>query len=201
MISLNLKKIKSNITDVDNAMEYAIKAYYNYCNCNDFSDLKCPYCNKHSLSFHKIYERNIAYYNNNQVINTKINITVCKCEHCSKESDKQKYHAILPEFIFPYTIYEASTIIKALNDYINKMKLKEILERLQITHKLFYDWLKKIKIYSLSSSIVLGINNDIKDILNGIIDYNSEFLKWFYDNFRHPFFLFKLTCVPLCIIP
>ena len=71
--------------------------------------------------------------------NIIVNITVCKCEECSKTEGKQKYHAILPDFVLPYIIYEASTIMKALSDYYNKIKIQQILDRLQIKHKLLYD--------------------------------------------------------------
>ena len=130
-----------------------------------------------------------------------INIIVCKCENCSKEKGKQKYHAILPEFILPYSIYEASTIIKAVNDYINKVKLSEILERLKIQHKLFYDWLRKIKKYIFSASIILKTNNTIQSVITHIMKEKGKFLINFYNNYNHPFFLFKLTCVTLCITP
>ena len=126
---------------------------------------------------------------------------MCKCVHCEKAHNKQKYHALLPEFIFPYTIYEASTIINAINEYLNEKKVQEILERLKISHKLFYDWLKKINKYILPSSIILKTIDNINVIVKEIIKINCEFLKSFYDTYQHPFFLFKLTCIPLCIIP
>ena len=198
MITLNIDKIKSQNKKID-SIEDIIIMYNNYRDCNDFSDLICPLCNHKFLTFHKTYERNLTYYINGELVNVKIDIIVCKCKHCEKVYNKQKYHALLPEFILPYTIYEASTIISAINDYLKKKKLKEILERLRITHKLFYDWLKKIKRYVLSSSIVLKLNNDLYKVVLEIIRSNFFFLKTFYDTYKHPFFLFKETCIPLCI--
>ena len=201
MITLCIDKIKSNMQILGrNPIEQAIYAYYNYCDCNDYSNLKCPCCGNKSLSFHKKYKRNLVYYFNGKVFDITIDIAVCKCNHCSKKG-RQKYHAILPEFILPYAIYEASTIMKALNDYYNKVKIKQILDRLKIQHKLFYDWIKKFNIYSLSASIILKINNDLKQIINNIVNDNSIFLMNFYNDYHHPYFLFKTTCVPLCIIP
>lgn len=98
-------------------------------------------------------------------------------------------------------IYEASTVINAINDYINKVNLKIILERLKIQHKLFYDWLKKIKEYILPSSIILEVNYKLDNVINEIIKSYDTFLKNFFHNYNHPFFLFRLTCVPLCITP
>lgn len=202
MVTLSIDKINPQ-NDINNikTMESIIQLYNNYRDCNDFSNLKCPLCgNKGSLFFHKMYERNLTYYINDEMVNTKINIIVCKCVYCEEAHNSQKYHALLPEFILPYTIYEASTIVKAVNDYLNGKKLAEITDKLKITHKLFYDWLRKLKKYTLSASIILKITNDIKYVVSGIIDNNSKFLISFYDDYNHPFFLFKTTCVPLCII-
>ena len=175
--------------------------YYNYCDCNNFSNLVCPLCKTKNLVFYKTYERNLSFLENDKVINIKVSIIVCKCNHCAKFKDKQKYHAILPEFILPYHIYEASTIIKTINDRLHSKKIKEIIERLQITHKLFYDWLKKITKYTLSSSIVLKTKNELKTVVTKIMKYYKTFLNNFYDNYYHPFFLFRKTCIQLCIIP
>ena len=182
-------------------MNDCIDIYNNYRDCNDFSNLKCPLCKCNSLKFHKTYARNLVFYINGKLEYIIINIIVCKCTNCTEKHNKQKYHAILPEFILPYSIYETSTIIKSINDYINKTKLIIILQRLQIQHKQFYDWLKKFNRYLLSSSIILKTNNDIKKIIDEIINWKDKFLISFYDNYYHPFFLFKLTCVPLCITP
>lgn len=202
MITLDIKEINKNNLELgscENPIEYAIKSYYNYYYCNDYTNLKCPSCKKNTLSFHKTYKRNLTYYYKEQVQNITIDIVVVKCDHCSKIEGKQKYHAILPEFVLPYIIYEAHTIFESLYEYYNKTKLCEILERLKIRHKLFYDWLKKLSIYSLSASVVLAIENKIKKIITKINEDDYHFLNQFYENYNHPFFLFKLTCVPLCI--
>ena len=202
MITLNIDKIKSNeqILDKD-PMICAINSYYNYCDCNDFSNLKCPLCGNKCLTHHKTYERHLTYFRNNQRIDIIITITVCKCEHCYKTKAKQKYHALLPEFVLPYIIYEASTIMNALNDYFNKIKVKQILERLEISHKLFYDWLKKFNIYIFYAAVVLSTIVEMKTVISKITFSISTFLMNFYDYYHHPFFLFRLTCVHLCIIP
>lgn len=201
MITLSINKInpQNRINSID-SIENIIKIYNNYRDCNDFSNLKCPCCKKSGhLKFHKTYERNLSYYYNSQILDIKINIIVCKCTNCEQMHNVQKYHALLPEFILPYSIYEASTIIKSINDYFNHEKLVNIIEKLQINHKLFFDWLKKVNKYALSSSIVLKTKNDIKTVISEIVKNNSQFLINFYDDYSHPFFLFKSTCVPLCI--
>lgn len=199
MITLSINKINPQNEVI--SINDVIKLYNNYRDCNDFSDLSCPLCKHKSLIFHKTYERNLTYYINGKLENIKINIIVCECKHCKETNAKQKYHALLPELILPYHIYEASTIIKAINYYLNKIKINEIIEKLQITHKLFYDWLKGLKKYVFTSSVILKTKDEINIVITGIIKDNSRFLNYFYENYQHPFFLFKTTCVPLCIIP
>ena len=202
IITLSINEINPKIDKNSiNSINEFICMYNNYRDCNDFSNLICPLCHNHSLSFYKTYERNLTYFENSIITNNKIDIIVCKCQYCAKHHNKQKYHALLPEFISPYHIYEISIIIKAINDYLNHKKFKDIIERLQITHKLFYDWLKKILKYTLPSSIVLKINNDLNVVITEMINQSSSFLMQFYDIYHHPFFLFRLTCVPLCITP
>ena len=204
MVSLSINKINTqncNIYGYENPFEQVIHLYDNYCDCNDFHDLKCPLCKNNTLTYHKSYERNLSYYYNEQIINIKLSIRVCVCSHCKNNNAKQKYHAILPEFILPYSIYEASIILKAIYDYFNKIKLKDILDRLKIRQKLFYDWLKKLNKYTFSSSIILETINDIKVVISMINKNNKTFLTHFYNNYNHPFFLFRLTCTPLCLTP
>ena len=199
MITLSINKF--NPQNEVKSIEEIIKLYDNYRDCNDFSDLECPLCKQKTLTFHKTYERNLTYCIDEELKNTKINIIVCECKHCKETNARQKYHALLPEFILPYHIYESSTIIKALNDYVKSVKVAKILEKLQITHKLFYDWLRGLKKYALSSSIILRIKDEVTEVITEIEKNNSRFLNYFYKNYQHPFFLFKTTCVPLCIIP
>lgn len=204
MITLNSNKIKPFLAENNSTIiDILIMSYNNYIDCNSFNDLKCPCCKmKGTLSFHKYYNRNICYIENDIKIDRVIYIAVLECKYCKECNNEQKYHAILPFFILPYHIYEASTIIINIYLYlIKEKKLEEILEQIQITHKLFYDWLKKMNIYLLPSSILLGENNVLITIVKKIYLLNEKFLIDFFDNYEHPYFLFRKTCVPLCITP
>lgn len=203
MISINSEKIKYTLTNITQiSMMDIINGYYNYIDCNNFDDLECPCCkHKSTLTFHKRYSRNITYIENELVVDTTIDIAVVLCSYCKSKGNKQKYHALLPFFILPYHIYESSVIINSLYKYLNNIKLQQILERINITHKLFYDWLKKFNKYLLSSSIILNENNVINNVINKIYKLKENFLIDFYHNYNHPFYLFKNTCVPLSITP
>lgn len=202
MITFSLNKCNSFFDiNSENSFECIFNSYNTYVNCNIFDDLRCPCCkNKGVLSFHKTYPRNFSYIENDNKIDVLLDIAVLKCEHCTKCNNKQKYHALLPFFVLPYHIHEASMIINAAYQYILKqMKLREILERLKITHKLFYDWIKKINKYLLPASIILKENNDLIKVIKKIYSYKEQFLIEFFYNYQHPYFLFRITCIDLCI--
>ncbi len=183
---------------------YMIKAYESYVCVNDFSHLACPSCGySEHLHYHKSYDRNLIFYFNQYKIEAKIALAVLKCSYCSKKKNNpQKYHTIIPEFIFPYHIYSADTIIKTLyNNIINKIKLNQLMESLKISHQLFYQWVKGIHSYIMPSSVILQVKADIIAIVKSIYKFNYSFLLGFYNTYNHPFFLFKPTCVPLSITP
>lgn len=200
-----------NIIELDNTLEnnleddsdllYLLKAYESYCQINDFDSLTCPCCkNKGCLRFHKTYDRNIVFYINHYKIEATIALTVLKCSYCMRE-DKQKYHALIPDFIFPYHVYSANYIIKTLyNLLINKIKVSELIRSRQISHQLLYKCLKGLNAYSIASSIVLHVEAKIITIIECLYLLNSSFLLEFYQTFNHPFF-FKPTCVPLSVTP
>ena len=204
MITLTLDKCKPFFMKSElNSYKSLINTYNNYVSCNSFNNLRCPCCkNKGVLSFHKTYSRNLSYIENDNKIDILLDVAVLKCDHCTKSNNKQKYHALLPFFILPYHIHDANMIIDSVYEYLFKqMKLREILERLKITHKLFYDWIKKINKYLLPSSIILKENNDLIKVIKKIYSYKEQFLIEFFNNYQHPYFLFRITCVDLCITP
>ncbi len=204
MITLTYKNMDPYIEKNTNTnFKMLIHAYVCFTDCNCFDDLVCPCCKqKGCLSLYKTYDRNITYYEDGQVVDDIIPITVLICKNCKNYPNKQKYHALLPDFILPYHIKAANMILSALHlRLIKKMKIEEILAKFNITHKLFYDWLYKFIIYLLPASIVLEQNKDPITIISQLNKKLKDFLAKFYQLYWHPFFLFRKTCVPLCITP
>ncbi|MDD4795972.1 MAG: DUF6431 domain-containing protein [Bacilli bacterium] len=195
------KSLENHLED-DSALLYLLKSYEAFCQINDFNSLTCPCCkNKRCLSYHKTYNRNIVFYINNYKIEGLIALTVLICSICMKE-DKQKYHALIPDFIFPYHAYSTDTIIKTLyNILIKKIKVSELIKSIQISHQLLYKWIKGLYTYSIPSSIVLQVKADVITIIECLYLLKSSFLLDYYQTFDHPFFLFKPTCVPLSVTP
>lgn len=199
---VNINKIDELEDNLD--ILYMINAYEIVANTNDYSFCKCPQCNHDNcMHYHKEYQRNIIFHIMGYEIIAKISIVVLECKFCKDTNKgKQHFHALLPDYIFPYHIFSSNIIINALYDRIIKnIKIEIIIEKLRISHQLFYKWLRGLKKYLLTSSIILATQSNIKDILNKIIENKDEFLYLFYKEYRHPYFLFKLTCVPLAIMP
>ena len=201
IISINKLNIKEKNTE---NILYYLKMYETILTINNYTSFKCPLCKKeHTLSFHKTYERNIIFHLLDYEILAKIKLIVLECSYCKEyNKDIQHYHTIIPDYIFAYHIYSSNIIINCLIDhYLNKIVIKEIIEQANISHQLYYKWLNGFNRYSLISSIILQTKNDIKEILKEIIDRLEELQHSFYQNYNHPYFLFKKTCVSLVITP
>ena len=189
--------IKLNNNNPDFNEKY--KEYNNIIACNDYTQLMCS-----KISCQKIgqFERNTSYERNciyikeesfsnfNEITNliiieTKIIIIVLRCKACGK------YHALLPTFILPYHIYSAYFIIYALvAKLIRNKNIQILLLSLNISHKLFYYWIKIFNNYiNLATVVLKANNNDPPSVLNLIISDFEEFLSNFYNQYFFIFFL------------
>ena len=201
IISINKLNIKEKNTE---NILYYLKMYETILTINNYTSFKCPLCKKeNTLSFHKTYERNIIFHLFDYEIVAKIKLIVLECAYCKKYNyNKQHYHAIIADYIFPYHIYSSNIIMNCLIDhYINELIIQEIIEQANISHQLYYKWLNEFNRYSLISSIILQTKNEIKEILKEIKDRLEELQHNFYQNYNHPYFLFRKTCVSLAITP
>ena len=198
-----INKLDNNKENDTNVLYY-LKAYEEIIKVNDYTFCKCPLCKKeNTLIFHKIYERNIILHINGYEIIGKIKLIVLECKYCKKiNKGKQHYHVLFPDFIFPYHIYSSNIIMKALIDkFVIKLKINEIIERARISHQLYYKWLKEFNKYLMVSSILLKTKTIIEEVLTEIETRLDELQYECFENYYHPYFLFKKTCVPLIIIP
>ena len=201
IISINKLNIKEKNTE---NILYYLKMYETILTINDYTSFKCPLCKKeHTLSFHKTYERNIIFHLFNYEIVAKIKLIVLECSYCKEyNKDIQHYHAVIPDYIFPYHTYSSNIIMNCLIEhYLNKLIIKEVIEQANISHQLYYKWLNEFNKYSLISSIILQTKNEIKEILQEIENRLEELQRNFYKNYNHPYFLFRKTCVSLVITP
>lgn len=183
---------------------YLIKAYEILAKLNDFNEEVCPKCKrKGCLHYHKAYTRNITFYVGNYKVEAIITLLVLECNYCKNTfKGEQHYHAVIPDFIFPYHIYESEIILDVIYErLINKQKIDIIINKNRITKELYYKWIKGFSKYEVSASTILGVQSNSKSIIKSILDDIYTFLYDFYQTYFHPFFLFKSTCVPLSLIP
>ena len=217
-VKINIENIRdfSNILEVesinklnvsgqnDTSILYYIKVYESLLTVNDYSNFKCPLCKKdHTLSFHKTYERNIILHLNGYEVIAKISLIVLECAYCKEYNrNSQHYHAIIPDYIFPYHIYSSNIIMNCLIEhYLKELTINQIIEQANISHQLYYKWLNELKKYLVVSSVILKTKANIKEILTEIKSRLEELQYNFYQSYNHPYFLFKETCVPLIIMP
>ena len=217
-VKVNIENIRdfSNILEVesinklnlssqnDTSILYYIKVYESLLTVNDYSNFKCPLCKKeHTLSFHKTYERNIIIHLDGYEVIAKISLIVLECAYCKEYNrNSQHYHAIIPDYIFPYHIYSSNIIMNCLIEhYLKELTIKQIIEQANISHQLYYKWLNELKKYLTVSSVILKTKANIKEILTEIKSRLEELQYNFYQSYNHPYFLFKETCVPLIIMP
>lgn len=169
---------------------------------NDYSNLTCPHCKNHNtLSFHKLYSRNIVFTVGSYIITAKIKLVVLECSYCKKLKEKQHFHTLLPNFIFPYYSYSSKIILYSIEEKFNNNKIEDIINKYKISYQLLYYWISILIKYLLICSTILKIPVIVSNIINEIIKDRRTFLKRFYQQYFHPFFLNKKTCVPLAITP
>ena len=187
----------------DNTILNKMKDYETIRNINDYSEYKCPLCGKKEvLHFHKTYERNLIFYYNDCEIICRIDIIVLECSYCKEHNkDKQHYHALLPSFILPYHTYSSYIIMDTLYYGLTKEQFNKMLEERNISYQLYYKWLRGLDKYKTSASTILSVKNEIIEVIIKIKEDMYKFLSEFYLSYHHPFFLFKLTCVNLVIMP
>lgn len=169
---------------------------------NDYSNFICPCCkNKDTFSFHKLYSRNFVFTIKNYLITAKIKLIVLECSHCKKYKDKQHFHTLLPDFIFPYHSYSSNIILDSITDKFNKDKIKYITNKYKVSYQLLYYWITILNKYLFVCSIILKIPIIISNIIIKINENRKQFLKLFYQQYFHPFFLNRKTCKYLAITP
>ena len=187
----------------DNTIIGRLNNYETIKTINDYSEYKCPLCGKNeSLHFHKTYKRNLIFYYDGYEIICKIDIIVLECSYCKKSGKgKQHYHALLPSFILPYHTFSSYIIVDTLFFCLTKGQILKLLEERRISHQLYYKWLRGLDKYKTCASTILLVKNTIIEVIIKIKENLYEFLSEFYLSYHHPFFLFKLTCVNLVVMP
>lgn len=100
----------------------------------------CPCCGaKASCSIHSYYDRSLVDLISGKPVRHSLCILrlVCSCGHT---------HAILPDFIIPYSTYSLFFILRVLAEYfLRSVSVERLCERFRITQKQLYRWLALFK--------------------------------------------------------
>ena len=103
MIILNVTKSNTNFKKIAEI----------YSKILNFNDLECPHCHSHEIELWSFYERNVIYFENEDIKIEKMKIRRCRCKSCKKT------HALLPNGIIPYKQITMELIIAILINIIN----------------------------------------------------------------------------------
>ena len=165
MILLNLEKInifeikslkKINKCEKKRLLLKLIKEYEE----NEISEyIECPYCKSDKLIRYGVYERNIGFFDEYEIIRIKR----VKCKYCNHT------HALIPSFIIPYYQNESSFILVGISlKNIEEEKIVDISNKLNISRQLLYFWLKRFNNHL--TRLKTTFSNNLKIIMIYLFD-------------------------------
>ena len=143
----------------------------------------CPVCGCcGNLHVHSYYYRYLIDFINNNPVTHQIKIMRVSCDSCST-------HAILPDFIIPYSSYSLFFILRVLSEYFLKSHtVEKLCERFGIDTSQLYTWLNLFKAHK---SQWLGALEDAetspKSFLNTVSESYSPFAMVFTRSFSYSF--------------
>lgn len=96
----------------------------------------CPVCgSKGSCTFHASYVRNIIDFAGGRTVYSQVTVTRLICRSCGHT------HAILPDFIIPYSTYGLFFLLRVLAEYFARLStVQKLCERFSITPSMLYRW-------------------------------------------------------------
>lgn len=156
----------------------------------DASKVPCPFCNAKDpqWNYHASYDRYIIEVINGKVVVNTVVITRLRCSSCNRT------HAILPDFLIPYSSYCLAFILMVLNQFFSKTQtVNSLCVSFQISHSTLYGW---VKLFLIHKKLWLGVLEDMIsnsiDFLNSRFDlrthlFASEFLSSFFEHFAISF--------------
>lgn len=145
----------------------------------------CPCCGvKGTCQIHAYYDRSLVDFINGAPVRHSLCIMrlVCSCGHT---------HAILPDFIIPYSTYGLFFILRVLAEYfLRPASVERLCERFLITQKQLYHWLglfrrQKEEWMGVLSSMETSGLSFLKELLKmpGYSDFACAFVRRFAVSF------------------
>ena len=145
----------------------------------------CPCCGrKGSCSVHAYYGRSLVDFMNGKPVRHSLCILrlVCPCGHT---------HAVLPDFIVPYSTYGLFFLLRVLAEYFLRLSsVERLCERFCITQKQLYCWLalfrrQKEEWLGMLPSMETSGRSFLKELfqMDGYSDFASSFVRRFCVSF------------------
>jgi|LGOV01.1.fsa_nt_gb transposase-like protein len=156
----------------------------------DANKLPCPFCGAKEPQWkhHAFYDRYIIEFTNSKVIVNTVTITRLRCDSCNST------HALIPDFLIPYSSYSLTFILAVLNQFFSKTQtVKSLCSYFQISHSTLYNW---VNLFRIHKKLWLGVLEDMIsepiDFLNTLLEQDSHlltnnFLTNFFDCFAFSF--------------
>lgn len=115
----------------------------------------CPVCKSYgNLEIHSYYKRKLVDFIDGKPVQHEITILRCKCSSCNAT------HAILPDYIIPYSSYSLFFVLQVLKEYFFHLHtIDKLCERFHITPKQLYKW---IKLWKTHKSRWLGFMKNLE---------------------------------------
>lgn len=186
MIILNLNKNNSFFEKTSQNMQKTVKQYAETCN---FGSLECPHCHSTNIIRWGFYQRNIYFFDDNNISSLIIDIQRVRCKSCGKT------HALLPFGIIPYKQFSDEIISKII--YLSiKNNIATTYSSFLIDINTINKWITQFKSICLPriSTLLKSHNNK-----NSIVEFlNSCYYKMKYiHDYNACFMQIKLGCLSL----
>lgn len=184
MILIFQNFFKGSIQYLYNQFLYSVNLY----------SLRCPHC-KHrgNFVFNGKYLRHCISLENKVIKEEFFYVQRVKCKQCHRT------HALLPDCILPHHSYSYAFIMCVLGDYyIEKQKVCAICQQYQITHSLFYSWIRRFQKHKIVAALVQQLSSQKEESILQEIQRVSlpVFLKSFFDEHQFPYLHFIETYHP-----
>lgn len=140
----------------------------------------CPGCGcRGKWAGHGWYERSLIDYKEGKTVYARIRVKRVRCESCGYT------HAVLPDYIVPYSTYSLFFILRVLAEHFLKRETVErICRRYSITASMLYQWKK---LFAAHKDIWLGVLESAETTaaefirrLMALLDYSGMFGEPFF---------------------
>jgi len=147
----------------------------------------CPACrSKGNCAAHSSYKRTLIDLKDSKVVYDRVEIKRVRCKSCGHT------HAILPDYIVPYTTYSLLFILRVLcAHFLGSKTVEQLCLRYHISPSMLYQWKA---LFLVHKEIWLGVLENDRTTPTGFIEqlrslpsYSEDFGRQFYQKAARSF--------------